>query len=269
VPDRLVDGQPQVGRVDDQVVAARLDRGGLGLLAQQLGEFGQLALPVPGVAGEELPAAPHRWGQRAHRLEGAGRPVDGERGELRVQPDALLPGAGARRVGVVLLLLDLHDTALHVLDPVGGQQPLGQLGEQPGLVPVRDGERVDLVGRDPLDVGVHRLGGELDAVGVHRGGHLRHGDRLLGQPDGLGGGEHDPGGETPCALVHDAHGQPQVLPVGQRLEPGVAEPDRLGADALDPQVGVLAAQVDRPGQRRLGERGQRQGEEGLVDGTGL
>ena len=47
VPDRLVDGQPQVGRVDDQVVAAGLDRRRLRLLAQQLGDLGQLGAPVP------------------------------------------------------------------------------------------------------------------------------------------------------------------------------------------------------------------------------
>src|SRR5918998_2776591 len=35
VADRLVDGQPQVRRVDDEVVAAGLDRGRLGLLHQQ------------------------------------------------------------------------------------------------------------------------------------------------------------------------------------------------------------------------------------------
>ena len=47
VPDRLVDGEEQVGGVDDEVVAAGLDRRRLRLLAQQLGDLGELAAPVP------------------------------------------------------------------------------------------------------------------------------------------------------------------------------------------------------------------------------
>ena len=100
------------------------------------------------------------------------------------------------------------------------------------------------------------------------GGHLGDGDGLLGQPDGLGRGEDDAGGEAPRALVHHPDGEPEVLAVGERLGAGVAQADRLRADPLDAEVGVLAAEVDRPGERGLGQRGQRQGEEGLVDGAG-
>ena len=49
---------------------------------------------------------------------------------------------------------------------------------------------------------------------------------------------------------------------------GVAQADRLRVDALDPDVGVLAAEVDRPGERGVGQRRQREGEERLVDGAG-
>ena len=108
-------------------------------------------------------------------------------------------------------------------------------------------ERVDLVVGDPGGVGVDRLGGELDAVAVDRGGDLGDGDGLLGQPDGLGGGEDDAGGETPGALVHHADGEAEVLAVGEGLGAGVAQADRLGADPLDPEIGVLAAEVDAPG----------------------
>jgi hypothetical protein len=38
-------------------------------------------------------------------------------------------------------------------------------------------------------------------------------------------------------------------------------------DALDADVGVLAAEVDGAGERGVGQRGQRQGEERLVDGA--
>src|ERR1019366_908442 len=37
MPDRLVDGEPEVGRVDHQVVTPRLDRGGAELGRQQVG----------------------------------------------------------------------------------------------------------------------------------------------------------------------------------------------------------------------------------------
>jgi hypothetical protein len=69
--------------------------------------------------------------------------------------------------------------------------------------------------------------------------------------------------------VDDPHRQAQVLGVGQGLEAGVAQPDGLRADPLDPQVRVLAAEVDRAGERGLGQGGQRQREEGLVHGAGL
>src|SRR4051794_1011242 len=107
VPDRLVDGQEEVGRVDDQVVAAGLDRRGLRLLAQQVGDPGELAAPVPAGAGEVLPAATDRRREGPHALEGAGGPVDGEGGELRVDAHPLLAGAGGRGGGGGILFLSV------------------------------------------------------------------------------------------------------------------------------------------------------------------
>ena len=72
VADRLVDGQPEVRRVDDQVVAAGLDGRRRELLGEQLGQLGELGVPVVAVAGEVLPAAADRRGDRAHRVEDAG-----------------------------------------------------------------------------------------------------------------------------------------------------------------------------------------------------
>ncbi len=63
-----------------------------------------------------------------------------------------------------------------------GQQVLGQLGEQAGLLHVGHLERVDVVGRDPAGV-VRRFGSELHPVAVDRGGHSRDGDGLLGGGD--------------------------------------------------------------------------------------
>ena len=91
VPDRFVDGEPEVGRVDDEVVVARLDRGSRQLGREQVGWFGQLGGEVPAAAGEELITPAGRRGQSPHGVEPA---VVGNRdgGDLRLQPNPLLGG---------------------------------------------------------------------------------------------------------------------------------------------------------------------------------
>ena len=103
VADGLVDGEPQVGRVDHQVVVAGLDRGGGHLLGQQLGERGQLGVPVPPGAGQVLPAPSGRRGEGAHGLERAGVGVDRHRRGARVDPHPLLHRRGPGQVGVELV----------------------------------------------------------------------------------------------------------------------------------------------------------------------
>ncbi len=105
VPDRLVDRQPQVRRVDHQVVAAGLDAGRLELLGEQLGHLCDLAVPVVAAVGEVLPAAADRRRDAGHRVEGVG--AGAHRLEAGLHPHPLLGGAGARQVGVVLVLLHL------------------------------------------------------------------------------------------------------------------------------------------------------------------
>ncbi len=164
VPDRFVDRQPQVGRVDHEVVAAGLDARCLHVLGQQAGQFGELGVEVPAGAGEVLPAAPGRWGKRAHGRERPGTAVDMDGGELRVQPHPLLGGRRAARVGVELVLQHLHQVRVDVVDPVGGEQPLGQLAEPTDPLVLGDRERVDVVGGDPHGVGVGRFGRERDRI---------------------------------------------------------------------------------------------------------
>lgn len=106
VPDRLVDGQPQVGRVDDEVVHARLDRRRGQLLGEVLRDAGQLVVPVPGRTGEVFVAAPGGRGQAAHRVEAALVEADG--GHHGREAHALLGGHRARGVGVELVLLHLE-----------------------------------------------------------------------------------------------------------------------------------------------------------------
>ena len=47
VPDRLVDGEPEVRRVDHEVVRPGLHRRRRQLLGQELGQLGELGVPVP------------------------------------------------------------------------------------------------------------------------------------------------------------------------------------------------------------------------------
>ena len=116
---------------------------------------------------------------------------------------------------------------------------------------------------------MHRLvGASSTRLGVERPRHLATATASLGEPDGLVRGQVDAGGEAPGAVVHDPDGEPEVLAVGD-ASGRASRRRRLRADPLDPDVGVLAAEVARPGQRGVGQRGQRQGEEGLVDGVGV
>ena len=170
VPDRLVDGQPQVGRVDHQVVAAGPRRWAPSSSRRSSsGSCGQLVVPVPARAGQVLPAAAGGRGERAHRLEPAGGPVDGGGGDVGCDPDPLLDRRGAGQVGVELVLPHLEHAGADVVDAVGGEQPLRPLGQQVDLVAGGHRERVDVVGRHPGQPGVHRLAGPLDPLDRHRG----------------------------------------------------------------------------------------------------
>ncbi len=249
VADRLVDRQPEVGRVDDQVVATRVDGRGLGLLGQPLRDLRQLRGPVPGVAGEVFPAPAGRRPAGAHRLEGAAGAVDRGRLQLRVQPDPLLGGDGAGQVGVELVLLHLHHQGLDVVHAVGGQQALGPVPEQRELLRVGHVERIHLVRRDPGDVRVDRLVGQLDRLRVDRAAHLGHLDRLLGHGDRGLRGQVDAGGEAPGAVVHHPDREADVLAVAGRVDPAVAQDQVLVADPLQPEVGVLGPEIAHPLQR--------------------
>ena len=61
----------------------------------------------------------------------------------------------------------------------------------------------------------------------------------------------DAGGEPPGAVEHHPDREADVLGVGGALEPAVADADRLGADPLEPEVGVADVEVLRPRQRGL------------------
>ncbi len=160
VADRLVDDQPQVAGVDDQVVAAGPDAGGGQLPGQQPGQLGQLGGKVPGrgagpgAAPQVLQPTPGRRRQRAHGLEPAAG-LDRDRGHLRMEPHPLLQRGGGP-VGVELALPDLVEGGVHVIDAVMAEQAGTPARQQGHLVGRADLQRVDLVGGHPADIAVGR-----------------------------------------------------------------------------------------------------------------
>src|SRR5215207_1065855 len=66
VTDRFMDGEEKVARVDDDVVAARLDRGRGDVLGEMLGELGDLGVEVVAGAGEVFPAPSDGRSERSH-----------------------------------------------------------------------------------------------------------------------------------------------------------------------------------------------------------
>ena len=265
VTDRLVDGEPQVGRVHHEVVGAGLDGGRLQLLREQLGHLRELGVPVPVRPGEVLPPAAHRRRDGGHRVEDPGLRVLARGLEAGLQPHPLLGGPGAAEVGVVLVLLHLLQEGGRVGDGRTRAQALGPVDQQRGLLRSGYVERVDVVARDPGDVVVHRLGRQLDGRRGHRRGHPRDRHGRLGDATGLVVGQDDAGGEAPGALVDDADGEAEVLGVARGLEDAVAGAEVLVAVALEPEVRVAGAQLLGAGEGHLAEPAVRQVAEGRVE----
>ena len=263
VPDRLVDGEPEVRRVDDEVVPARLDRGGRQLGGEQLRQLGQLGGEVPAVAAEELIAPPGGRRQRPHGVEPA---VTGDRGggDLRMQPDPLLGGRG-RAVGVELALPDLLQRGVHVADGGVREQLAAPLRQQRYLVRDADRERVDIVRRHPAHLAVTGFGSELDRLGVHRGGHVGDLDGLPRRLRRAVAAEVDGRGEAPRPVHDHPDREAGVVGVEQRLRVAVGQADLLAPDAFGAEVGVLGAEAPGLSECRIRQFPQRQGGEFRVN----
>jgi hypothetical protein len=250
--------------VDDQVVAAGFDGRGLELLGQQLGHLVQLGVPVVELAsGEVLPAAADRRRDGPHRVEGVR--ARAHRLRLGVEPHPLLGGHRPGQVRVVLVLHHLADRCRRVVDRGTLPQPVGPVDEERGLLGGGHVERVDVVRRDPGDVGVHRLGGDLDRAAGHLGGDLRHPDRGLGDPAGLVGGQHHTGREAPRPSVDDPHREPHVVGVQRGLQHAVADHELLVADPLEAEVGMAHPELLRAAERDGAELAVGEGEEARID----
>ena len=195
---------------------------------------------------EVLPAPGGRWCDRPHGVDDPTVGVGPERLELRLQPDPLLGGHGARQVGVVLVLVHQLQAGRRVLDGRVAAQQLGPPHEEHGLLRGRHAERVDLVRRHPRDVRVHGLGSQLDGCGGHRRRHAGDPDRRLCQAHRLVHVDHDARREPPRAVGDDAHRHPAVGVVARALEGSVACLQVLVADPLEPEVGMAHPQLRRP-----------------------
>ena len=263
VADRLVDGQPEVRRVDDQVVAAGLDGRGLELLGQQLGHLVELGVPVVEVGGEVLPAAADGEGDAPHRVEGVG--ARAHRLDPGIDPHPLLGGHRPGQVGVVLVLEHLPDRGRRVVDRRTLPEPLGPVDEQRRLLRDRHVERVHVVRRDPGDVGVHRLGGDLHRRAGHLRGHLGHRHRGLRDPPRLVGGQHHPGGEPPRPAVDHPHREADVVGVERGLEHSVADREVLVPDPLEAEVRVVGPQLLCPTKGNRAELAVGEGGEARID----
>ena len=68
-----------------------------------------------------------------------------------------------------------------MIDAIRGQQSIGQLGQPANTLVLRHIERIDVIGRDPRRLGIHRLISEDDRIGAEDAAHPGCGDRLLGQ----------------------------------------------------------------------------------------
>ena len=148
---------------------------------------------------------------------------------------------------------------------VGGQQPPGVLGQHGDLAGRGDLERVDLVVRHPAGVGVHRLGRQLDVLGVQRGqrgGHVHRAARRFG-----GNRRRQLGvrGESPRAPDDHPHRQSDLAAHHRGLQLTVAQLDDLGAEPVNPQVGVAGPGRFGRRQRGFGQLVARQAQEVGVD----
>ncbi len=264
--DGFVDSQPQVGRVDHQIRGPRRHTGRFDLLGQQHRQLRKLLGPVPYVvSGQRFPASPHRRRQRAHRVETARGRIDGDRLQRRIHPYPLLGDRRTEGIGVERLLFDRRHHSRHVVHTVGGQQPPGVLGQHRNFAGRGDLEWVDLVVRHPAGVGVHRLGRQLDVFGVQRGQRGRHMHRAARRFGGDRRRELGVRREPPGAPDDHPHRQADLAAHDGGLQLTVTQLDDLGAEPLNPQVGIAGPGRFRRLQRSFGQLMARQGQEVGVD----
>ncbi len=223
------------------------------MLGQQRRQLGDLGVGIPADPVQVLPAAPGRRGpDRAHRVELAAAAIDVHHGERRVDPHPLLRGHRAGGVGIELVVAGELDHGIDVIDAIGRQQAIRQLGHPGDPLGLRNIERVDVVRRHPGHIGVDGLVGQFDPIAAQHRADLRGRDRLVSQSHRTVDRAIDTGREAPGAFVHHPDREPEIFAVAAGIELPVPQRERRRADAFEPEVGVLGAQVAGPLQRGIG-----------------
>src|SRR5215472_14875799 len=255
VPDRLVDGEEQVRRIDHYVIAARLDRRRSHLLGEQGRDLAQLGRKVPAGAGQVFISPAGRRRQRPHRLEPAVG-TDRHRSHRWMHPNPLLQRR-RRPVRVELVLFNLIERRIDVVHTVGVEQLPAPAGQQRNLFGDRDVERVHVVGRQPGHLAVRGLGCQLDPLGADRSRDPGDVDGVSGGPGGGLGRHVDGRGESPGPVHYDADGQAEVVAVELGLQAAVRQPDPLPPDPLGPEVRVPGPELPGALQPGVGQLPQR------------
>ena len=204
-------------RVDDQVVAARPRRdGAASFSASRSGQLGRARRPSPS-------RSPVRYSQprptggamRAHGVEGAGLWSAPMASSFGSHAHPLLGGAwcprGRRRTCSPATWSSVRG---RVVDAAAPSSRWLQSASSVDLLGRRHVERVDLVGRDPGRVVVHRLGASSTGSRLIAVATWATATACLGDPDApRRRSSADAGGEPPGAVVDDADGEADVVGV--------------------------------------------------------
>ena len=286
----LVDGEPEVRRVEHQGVLAGSDRPGGKLLLRVFGSAAGVFDHVVegavlgrtrtshlagGTARQILPTHAHRRREFAAALEAAGGGVgdgDVEAGDLAM--DVLL-GVGALGGREVALFVD--EAQAGVDEPRAGTERRGAgSGEEVGLFGKRHLERVLLDGRLPAHLAVAGHRGELHRLGLEPG-------VCLGDCHCLACSTRDAfwcqvvgGGESPGTAGDDPNAAAVRLRIGDAGDAAIPRAHRLAEVAVEARVGVggtggLRGRERGIGERlaiRAGDRGQRAGDLGVESAKG-
>ena len=256
VAHRLVDGEPQVGGVDDEVIGAGLDRRGRHLLGQEPGDRARARRPSPSRCRRCTPSPGRPGGARVRidsKRPGRRRPRPRPRPRMHAHP--ALGGRPSRQVGEVLVLDDGQHTGRRRGRPAPSRAGAALQSSSSATLSARGTVGgVELVGRGPRDLAVAGL------VGQHHGRAQRRRPCRGPAPRPRRPArrrrrvELHRGGEADGAVVHHAQAHADLGVVDGRLDDAVAQRDVLRADALDADLGVAAPQRRGPLQGRAPAR---------------
>ena len=155
--------------------------------------------------------------------------------------------------------------AVDVLHGGAGQQSRAARLEQLEQLGIGDIERVDRHWTGPDLAGMHRLGGELDALHGNRRGDPRHGHGMRRQPSGIVEIAQVACRETPHPVHEDTHADAGGAVRVHAQRTPVAHCRGPGTLPRDADVDMLGALGRAHGKSGLGGRGQGEFEEVRLD----